>query len=100
MLEVRAIRRTDHHLSIKQVLAKVAAVELVAEFLQDLKFHAMVHVGKQRLALLMAICTLFISPFPKFATVCSIVGKILDKQKTSSFFYRTAKVIIMIDACK
>ena len=59
-----------------------------------------VTAGKQRLALLMAICTLFISPFPEFATVCSIVGKILDKQKTSSFFYRTAKVIIMIDACK
>ena len=55
MLEVRAVRCTDHHQTVKQVLAKVAAVELVAELiqilLQELRTYAVIHVGQQRLGI-------------------------------------------------
>ena len=53
MFKIRSIRRTYHQQPIKQVLAEIAAVELVAElievFLQELSLDAVVHVGKQRL---------------------------------------------------
>ena len=55
MFEIRSIRRTYHQQPIKQVLAEVAAVELVAElievFLQELALDAMVHVRKQCLSI-------------------------------------------------
>ena len=53
MFKVSAVRSRNHHQPLKQVLAEVAAVELVAELvqvlLQELRLDAVVHVGKQRL---------------------------------------------------
>lgn len=53
MFKVCAVGCRNHHQPIKQILAEITSVELVAELvqilLQELRLYTMVHIGQQHL---------------------------------------------------